>query len=127
MTETDRLMDVVFIFLILITGVAGVIFINRIGKSEEQREEYHYPVEYYRYFETEASLFVPRRQAVEVIYKTDSDSVKRTFFTSDIKIGKQTEVIVYRTENWCDNFALFMTKDDYECLFKQLDDTSVSN
>ena len=113
--------------LIILLILNGILFMAEgIAKSlveslAEDKAEKHYPVESYRYFETDATLLSSGQQRVEVIFKTDSETAKREFSTSDIKIGDKTEVVVVDYQYLYGDFTFYMTKEDYESLFQNDD------
>lgn len=103
----------------IVIPVTGIIILLALAQRTitAPEEVYHYPVEYFRYYETEHIWSSSSRQ-VEVIYKTDSETVKESFFTSNIKIGEKTEIVMH-IQGDLKNVALYMTKDDYERLFSK--------
>lgn len=101
-----------------VAAILTLLLIGFVAKTLTQTETYHYPIKYYRYYKTEKGVFIPSQEKVEVIYKTESESVKRSFSTPDIEIGEKTEILVH-IHGDLSQTVLRMTKDDYESLFNE--------
>ena len=103
-----KISRVIFLSIMIAFAIfmsVSVISINTV--------EYNYPVISYRYFRT--GIFFGEER-VEVIYRTDSETVKKSYSVYSIEIGEKTEVVVYKRENLPDHSKLYITKEDYESL-----------
>ena len=101
-------------FILLMSVTILVITLIFAIKEIKSTKKYNYPVIFYRYVETQGILFSSEK--VEVIYETDSETVKKTYFLSSIEIGEKTEVVVQKADNSFSKSKLYMTKEDYESL-----------